>query len=86
MAMGVILLMLWLTANVFIGSLARKARGVTREQAEHFIEQARTDARQNRLNLPKGRKVPLNFKEAATEYLVKLEQEGVKIFPPSAKN
>lgn len=58
--------------------IGRESEGVTREQAEKYIEQVRTDARQDRLNLPKGRKIPLNFKEAAGAYLIKLEQEGGK--------
>ena len=48
------------------------SEGVTREQAELYIQQVRTEARQNRLNLPKGRKVPITFKDAAEQYLVKL--------------
>ena len=42
------------------------------------VFQARTDARKGRLNLPKGRKVALGFREAAKNYLVKLEKEGGK--------
>ena len=61
--------------------IGKESEGVTREQAEKYIEQVRTDARQDRLNLPKGRKVPINFKEAANEYLIKLEQEGGKDIP-----
>lgn len=52
--------------------------GVTREQAEQFIEQARTEARQERLNLPKNRKTALLFKEAAESYLKRQEEEGGK--------
>lgn len=55
--------------------IGKESDGVTREQAEKFIEQARTDARQGRLNLPKGRKIVLGFKEAAEKYLERLEQE-----------
>lgn len=58
--------------------IGNESEGVTREQAEQYIEQLRTDARQDRLNLPKGRKTAMSFKDAATEYLVKLEQEGGK--------
>jgi integrase len=58
--------------------VGKESDGVTREQAEKFIEQAKTDARQQRLNLPKGRKVVLGFREAADKYLAKLEQEGGK--------
>ena len=58
--------------------LGKESAGVTREQCEQFIEQARTEARQGRLNLPKGRKVALGFREAAGKYLEKLEEEGGK--------
>jgi integrase len=72
------------TVNVMVDGqrihrvIGKESDGVTREQAEKFIEQARTDARQQRLNLPKGRKLVLSFQEAADEYLKKLEQEGGK--------
>jgi len=52
--------------------------GVTRHQAEEFIEQVRTDARAGRLNLPKGRKTVLGFTQAAGQYLAKLGQSGGK--------
>lgn len=51
---------------------------VTREQCESAIEKLRTEAREGRLNLPKGRKVALGFRQAAEKYLEKLEQEGGK--------
>ncbi len=53
-----------------------ESEGVTRQQAEEFIEQTRTESRQDRLNLPKGRKVSLNFKKAADDYLERLKQSG----------
>ncbi len=58
--------------------IGKESEGVTRKQAEDFIEQTRTDARKGRLNLPKGRKVTLGFREASKKYLVKLEKEGGK--------
>lgn len=58
--------------------LGKESEGVTITDALKFIEQIRTEARQNRLNLPKGRKLPISFKEAAEQYLIKLEQEGGK--------
>jgi hypothetical protein len=51
------------------GSGQRSLRAV---QCEDFIERARTDARQGRLNLPKRRKVVLGFAQAARDYLEKL--------------
>lgn len=56
--------------------LGLESEGVTREQCEQFIEQKRTEARQGRLSLPKGRKVALGFNEAAEEYLKRLEQSA----------
>lgn len=56
--------------------IGKESDGVTREQAEQFVEQARTDARQGRLNLPKGWKVVLGFSQAAEKYLEKLEEGG----------
>ena len=50
--------------------------GTTRQQAEDFIQQAKTDARTGRLNLPKGRKVEQGFSAAADAYLLKLAEEG----------
>jgi len=51
---------------------------VTRKQAEDFIEQVKTQARTGRLNLPKGRKTVLGFREASEKYLAKLKEEGGK--------
>ena len=58
--------------------VGRESDGTTRTQAEEFIEKARRDAREGRLNLPKGRKIALGFREAATRYLEKLAEEGGK--------
>ena len=52
--------------------------GVTRTQAEDFIEKTRRDAREGRLSLPKGRKVALSFEAAAAQYLERLHKEGGK--------
>lgn len=72
------------TVNVMIDGqrvhrvIGKESAGVTRTQAEDFIETARTDTRTGRLNLPKGRKLALGFREAAAQYLQKLEEEGGK--------
>lgn len=58
--------------------IGRESEGVTRKQAEDFIEQIKTDARKGRLNLPKGRKTILRFDRAGELYLAKLEEEGGK--------
>lgn len=56
--------------------IGRESEGVTREQAERFIEQVRTDARANRLNLPQGRKLHMTFSEASKKYIERMEQSG----------
>jgi integrase len=58
--------------------IGKERDGVTRTQAEEFIEQVRTDARSDRLSLPKGRKLALTFAQAADDYLRRLEQSGGK--------
>jgi integrase len=58
--------------------IGREREGVTRTQAEDFIEQARTDARAACLNLPKGRKLALSFAAAADDYVRRLEQSDGK--------
>ena len=58
--------------------IGRESEGVTRNDAEDFIGQARTNAREGRLNLPKGRKVVLGFREASKAYLEGLVKEGGK--------
>jgi integrase len=59
-------------------AIGRESDGTTRTQAEEFIEKVRRDAREGRLNLPKGRKVALSFCEAAEKYLGKSTDEGGK--------
>lgn len=72
------------TVNVMVDGqrihrvIGRESDGTTRTQAEEFIEKARQDAKTGRLNLPKGRKLSLSFREAADKYLAKLAQEGGK--------
>jgi integrase len=61
--------------------IGRESDGTTRSQAEEFIDKARQDAKAGRLNLPKGRKLARTFREAASQYLVKLAQEDGKDLP-----
>ena len=49
-----------------------ESEGTTLTQAEQYIEQLRADARRDRLNLPKARKVALGFSVAADDYLKRL--------------
>jgi integrase len=57
-------------------TIGKESDGTTRTQAEDFIEKVRRDAREDRLSLPKGRKIALSFRDAAAKYLAKLEEEG----------
>lgn len=58
--------------------VGRESDGVTPTQAEEFIEAARTRAREQRLDLPQGRKLHQSFAEAAAAYLLKMEEIGGK--------
>jgi integrase len=72
------------TVNVMVDGqrihrvIGRESDGTTRTQAEEFIEKVRRDAREERLALPKGRKIALSFREVGERYLHKLEEEGGK--------
>lgn len=57
-------------------TIGTESAGTTRHQAEQFIEQVRSDARADRLSLPKGRKLALSFAKAADDYIARLEQSG----------
>jgi integrase len=54
------------------------SEGVTRRQAERLIEKVRTEAREGRLQLPQGRKTPLTFRAAASDYIERLKVTGGK--------
>ncbi len=58
--------------------VGRESDGTTRTQVEEFIEKLRQDAKNDRLALPKGRKVTLSFSEAADRYLTELTRAGGK--------
>ena len=45
--------------------IGRESDGTNRTQVEEFISQPRADAKKQRLNLPKGRKIALTFDAAA---------------------
>ncbi len=68
------------TVNVMVDGervhrvVGRGSEGVTRHQAEEFIEKVRTEAREGRLSLPKGRKVKLTFGAAAKVYMDRLRE------------
>jgi integrase len=58
--------------------VGRESNGTTRTQAEDFISKTRADARDGRLQLPKGRKTPLTFAKAAKRYLEGEREVGAK--------
>lgn len=58
--------------------IGRESEGVTRTQCEEFVARVRTDAREGRLSLPKGRKTRLNFEKAAKLYLTGEKATGAK--------
>ena len=72
------------TVNVMVNGrrvhrvIGRHSEGVTRTECEQFIEQARSDARTDRLNLPKGRKLALSFGAGASDYLKRLKSLAVR--------
>ena len=49
--------------------------GTTRTQAEEFLSKTKTEAKEQRLNLPKGRKLPVSFSEAVKKYLERMKHE-----------
>lgn len=59
-------------------SMGMESAGVTREQCEKALELLRTRAREERLDLPKGRKLHRSFKDAAKEYVELQEASGGK--------
>ena len=67
-------------------SVGKESEGVTRTQAERLIEKFRTEAREGRLNLPKGRKTALGFGEAADDYIKGLTAEGGRIIARKAQH
>jgi len=55
-------------------TVGRESEGVTRQAAEMAWEQLKTQAREKRLNLPKGRKNHFRFSEAANYYLERIDR------------
>lgn len=58
--------------------IGRESDGTTKTQCDIWIEKTKTAARENRLSLPKGRKVALSFADSAKKYLEKLKESGGK--------
>ena len=72
------------SVNVMVDSqrihrvIGRESEGVTRTQCEEVIETKRTEAREGRLSLPKGRKTHRSFSQAAGDYIIRLEETNGK--------
>jgi integrase len=72
------------TVNIMVSGarihrvIGKESEGVTRADAETFIEQARVDERAGRLNLPTKRKTHLSFAELCDRYLIRQEAVGGK--------
>ena len=60
--------------------VGKESAGLTRTQAEDYIEQVNTDARADRLSLPKGRKKILGFSQAGKVISKNLKRKAEKIF------
>jgi hypothetical protein len=58
--------------------IGRDSDNTTRTQAEMFIEKVRSEAREDRLSLSRGRKTPLMFSKAAAIYLDGEMEVGAK--------
>lgn len=58
--------------------IGKQSEGMTRTQCEKFIERVRTEAREGRLSLSKGRKLHLTFADAFQKYVQRLEETGGK--------
>ena len=58
--------------------IGRESDGTTRTQCEEFIAAKRTEAREDRLSLPKARKLHLTFVRAADIYLARQKEVGAK--------
>ena len=58
--------------------VGRESDGTTRTQVEEYLAKIRSDAKNDRLSLPGGRKLALAFAEAAKRYEIRLRSEGGK--------
>jgi integrase len=74
------------SVNVMVDGRRVHRRGLgSLTQAREFLDQAKADARRDRLNLPKGRKLALSFAAAADDYLRRLEETGGKNLVPKRR-
>ncbi|HXQ14978.1 MAG TPA: site-specific integrase [Caulobacteraceae bacterium] len=67
------------SVNVMVGGrrihrvIGRESEGANRSDCEVFIERVRTEERAERLELPRGRKTWLSFRQVAERYLSRME-------------
>lgn len=61
--------------------VGKESEGVTCQQALDLIAQIRQKSRENRLKLPKGRKLAMSLEQAAEHYLERLIHENGKDIP-----
>jgi hypothetical protein len=72
------------TVGVMVGGqrihrvIGLRTDGITRPQAEQYIEQQRADARARRLSLPEGHKLALSLADATPRYIEWLGKAGGK--------
>lgn len=57
-------------------TVGKESEGVTLKLVEQVLEKLKTEAREDRLNLPKGRKLHMRLDEASEKYLTNIELEG----------
>src|SRR5262245_38718264 len=66
--------------------VGREGEGAGIKQCEELIERYRTEARENRLHLPKGRKLARTLAAASEEYLTNLEESGGRNMTPKRRH
>jgi integrase len=57
-------------------AMGMASAGMTRQQCEAALEVLRTRAREERLDLPKGRKLHRSFSDSAADYLSRMDETG----------
>lgn len=68
-----------INAERFHRCVGKESEGVTRFQAEEVYDKLKQDMREQRFQLPKGRKYEPRFEEVIKEYIERLKQTGGKI-------
>ncbi|QEH81134.1 tyrosine-type recombinase/integrase [Sphingomonas sp. C8-2] len=67
-------------------AVGKESEGVTRTQAEEYLEKIKSDARVDRLNLPQGRKLHRTFADAVEDYLKRMEETGGRDLKNKTRN